>query len=145
MWAYVSPRSATALAVWARSTVEPFFRKDLKEFPEGVRRAVGQAPFDAQMRGKHPAAKPLKGFGGAGVLEVVGDDNGNTYRAVYTVKIAGAVYVLHAFQKKSKKGSKTPPEEIEQVSAHLKEAAEHHAEWRKREGKASDQEANGPR
>jgi phage-related protein len=90
-------------------------RKDLKEFPKGVRQTVGQALFDAQTGGKHPEAKPLKGFHGAGVLEVVEDEDGNTYRAVYTVKFAGAVYVLHAFQKKSKRGSKTPAEEIEKV------------------------------
>src|SRR5438034_2342475 len=107
-------------------------RKDLKKFPKGVRQALGQALFDAQTGGKHPHAKPLKGFGGAGVLEVVEDDDGNTYRAVYTVKFAGAVYVLHAFQKKSKRGIKTPPEEIEKVKARLKEAATHYAEWAKK-------------
>ena len=74
-----------------------------------------------------------KGFGRAGVLEVVDDDDGNTYRAVYTVKFTGVVYVLHAFQKKSRKGSKTPPEEIEKVKARLKEAAKHYAEWSKTE------------
>jgi phage-related protein len=110
-------------------------RKDVKKFPKGVRQVVGQALFDAQTGGKHPSAKPLKGFGGAGVLEVVEDDNGKTYRTVYTVKFAGAVYVLHAFQKKSKKGVKTPQEEIEKVKARLKEAAEHHAERIKKEGK----------
>jgi phage-related protein len=108
-------------------------RKDLKKFPKGVRQVVGQALFDAQTGGKHPGAKPLKGFHGAGVLEVVEDEKGNTYRVVYTVKFAGAVYVLHAFQKKSKKGSKTPPEEIEKVKARFKEAAKHHAEWVKKE------------
>jgi phage-related protein len=77
--------------------------------------------------------KPLKGFGGASVLEVVEDDDGNTYRAVYTVKFAGVVYVLHAFQKKSKSGSKTPPEEIEKVKARLKEAEKHHAKWAKKQ------------
>ena len=101
----------------------------MKRFPKGVRQTVGQALFDAQTGGKHPGAKPLKGFHGAGVLEVVEDDNGNTYRAVYTVKFAGVVYVLHAFQKKSKSGSKTPPAEIEKVRARLKEAAKHYAEW----------------
>jgi phage-related protein len=68
-------------------------------------------------------------FHGAGVLEVVDDDDGNTYRAVYTVKFAGVVYVLHAFQKKSKRGSKTPAEEIKKVKARLKEAQKHYAEW----------------
>src|SRR4051794_12029411 len=109
-------------------------KKDLRKFPRGVRQTIGQALFDAQTGGKHPSAKPLKGFHGAGVLEVVEDDNGNTYRAVYTVTFAGAVYVLHAFQKKSKKGSKTPPEEIERVKARLKEAARHYAEWAQQGG-----------
>src|SRR5438105_1452513 len=95
-------------------------RKDLKQFPRGVRQTVGQALFDAQTGGKHPNAKPLKGFRGAGVLEVVEDDDGSTYRAVYAVKLAGAVYVLHAFQKKSKRGRKTPPAEIDKVKARLK-------------------------
>src|SRR5690349_12505249 len=104
-------------------------RKDLKKFPKGVRQVVGQALFEAQTGGKHPDAKPLKGFGGSGVLEVVEDDDGKTYRAVYTVKFAGAVYVLHAFQKKSKEGGKTPPQEIEKIKARLKEAAKHHAGW----------------
>jgi phage-related protein len=106
-------------------------RKDLKKFPKSVRQTVGQALFDAQTGGKHPDAKPLKGFGGAGVLEVVENDEGSTYRAVYTVKFAGVVYVLHAFQKKSKKGSKTPAQEIEKAKARLKEAGKHHAEWAK--------------
>src|SRR5437588_4085714 len=104
-------------------------RKDLKKFPKVVRQTFGQALFDAQTGGKHPDAKPLKGFHGAGVLEVAEDDDGNTYRAVYTVKFAGVVYVLHAFQKKSKSGSKTPAEEIERVKARLKEAKKHYAEW----------------
>jgi len=104
-------------------------RRDLKKFPKCVRQTVGQALFDAQTGGKHPDAKPLKGFQGAGVLEVVEDDDGSTYRAVYTVKFAGTVYVLHAFQKKSKSGRKTPTEEIQKVKARLKEAEKHHAEW----------------
>jgi phage-related protein len=104
-------------------------RKDLKKFPKGVRQTVGQALFDAQTGGKHPDAKPLRGFHGAGVLEVVEDDDGSTYRAVYTVKFAGIVYVLHVFQKKSKRGSKSPAEELEKVKVRLKEAEKHHAEW----------------
>src|SRR5262245_59456175 len=104
-------------------------RRDLKRFPKGVRQTVGQALFDAQTGGKHPEAKPLRGFHGAGVLEVDDDDDGNTYRAVYTVQFAGVVYVLHAFQKKSKRGAKTPAEEIDKVKARLKEAEKHHAEW----------------
>src|SRR5436305_12573665 len=89
-------------------------RKDVRIFPKSVRQAAGQALFDAQTGGKHPGVKPLKGFHGAGVLEVVEDDNGNTYRTVCTVKFAGAVYVLQAFHQKSRNGRKTPPDEIEQ-------------------------------
>jgi len=111
-------------------------RKDLKKFPAGARQTVGQALFDAQNGGKHPDAKPLKGFGGAGVLEMVADDDGATFRAVYTVELAGVVYVLHAFQKKSKRGTKTPPEEIEKVRTRLKEAEEHHAEWTEEQRRA---------
>src|SRR5579862_2111353 len=82
---------------------------DLSAFPKAVRYMMGFALRQAQKGGRHLAAKILRGFGGGGVLEVVEDDDGNTYRAVYTVRFPGAVYMLHAFQKKSKKGSKTPP------------------------------------
>ena len=105
-------------------------KKDLRKFPKVVRQTIGQALFDAQTGGKHPDAKPLKGFKGAGVLEVVEDDNGSTYRAVYTVQFAGVVYVLHAFQKKGG-GIKTPPKEIEKVKTRLKEAEEDYANWSK--------------
>lgn len=110
--------------------------RDLRRFPKAIRTVFGQALFDAQTGHKHPGAKPLKGFGGAGVLEVVEDDNGNTYRAVYTVKFAGIVYVLHAFQKKSKSGIRTPAKEIEKVRSRLKDAEKHYAEWK--EGQASE-------
>lgn len=102
-------------------------RKDLKKFPKGVRATFGQALFDAQTGGKHPDAKPLKGFGGSGVLEVVETDDGSTYRAVYTVQFAGVVYVLHAFQKKSRRGRKTPAEDIDKIRTRLKQAEEHYA------------------
>lgn len=108
---------------------------DIKEFPEDVRRAVGFALYQAQGGGKHVNAKPLKGFGSAGVLEVVEDDDGNTYRAVYTVKFAGAVYVLHTFQKKSKHGISTPKREIDLIKERLKRAEEHYNEWCKKGGK----------
>ncbi len=114
-------------------------RKDARRFPKAVRQTVGQALFDAQTGGKHPNAKPLKGFKGAGVLEVVEDDDGSTYRAVYTVKFAGFVYVLHAFQKKSKAGRKTPAEELDVVKSRLREAEKHHAEWREQQ----EREAQG--
>src|SRR5574342_403503 len=83
--------------VWVGSCKE-----DLRAFPEEVRRVMGYALYLAQVGGKHPDAKPLRGFASAGVLEVVDDFDGDTYRAVYTVKLRGVVYALHAFQKKSK-------------------------------------------
>ncbi len=82
--------------------------RDLMALPTGVRRLFGYALSLAQAGDQHDAAKVLKGFGSAGVLEVVEDDAGGTYRAVYTVKFAEAVFVLHCFQKKSKRGIATP-------------------------------------
>ena len=93
----------------------PFGRNDLKEFPADVRHVVGFALWQVQLGRKHRDAKVLKGVRRAGVLEVVEDHNGDTFRAVYTVKFAGCVYVLHVFQKKSKKGIKTPAAEIELI------------------------------
>ena len=101
-------------------------RKDVLAFPEVVKDAMGHALDVAQLGGKHPDAKPLAGFGGAGVLEIVEVHAGDTYRAVYTVKFAGAVYVLHAFQKKSKRGTKTPARELELVRERLKRAEQDH-------------------
>ncbi len=83
---------------------------------------MGGALWDAQLGGKAPYAKPLKGFGGAGVLEVVDDFDGDTYRAVYTVRFAGIVYVLHAFQKKSKQGIATPQKDLDLIRRRLAEA-----------------------
>ena len=83
------------------------------------------------MGGKHEDAKPLRGFGGASVLEIVEDHDGDTYRAVYTVRFAEIVYVLHAFQKKSKKGIATPPHEIDKVKARLKRAEEEYQAWKR--------------
>jgi phage-related protein len=102
--------------------------KDLRAFPEEVKDAVGVALDVAQQGEKHEAAKPLQGFGGAGVLEIIDDFDGDTYRAVYTVKFKGVVYALHAFQKKSKKGISTPKEEIDLVKKRLKAAEEHYQE-----------------
>ena len=110
--------------VWIGST-----KRDLLAFPAEVRGAVGFALYESQKGNKHPGAKPLHGFGGAGVLEVVEDHDGDTYRAVYTVRLAGLVYVLHVFQKKSKSGIKTPKAEIELVRARLRKAEEQHAAW----------------
>lgn len=89
--------------------------KDFRSFPDLVQDVMGFALYMAQIGRMHTKAKPLKGFGGAGVLEIVDDHQGDTYRATYTVKFDTAIYVLHAFQKKSKKGIKTPQEEIELV------------------------------
>lgn len=91
---------------------------------------MGFALWQTQTGGMHPDAKPLKGFGGAGILEVVDDYDGNTYRAVYTVKFAGVVYVLHAFQKKSKTGKKTPLHEINLIQQRLKRAENSYVIWK---------------
>ena len=96
--------------------------KDFRSFPDDVQDHAGYALYLAQIGQKHEDAKPLKGFGGAGVLEVVSNHDGDTYRAVYTVKFSSAVYVLHAFQKKSKAGSRTPAPDMELVERRLKVA-----------------------
>jgi phage-related protein len=101
--------------VWVGSS-----RRDLREFPPAVRRTFGVALFAVQLGETPPDAKPLKGFGGAGVLELIEDHKGSTYRAVYTVRFATKIYVLHAFQKKSKRGIATPKREIELIRERLK-------------------------
>jgi phage-related protein len=95
-------------------------RKELRTFPRPVQRAVGVALYAAQLGETPPEAKPLKGFNGAGVLELVEDHRGDTYRAVYTVRFATKIFVLHVFQKKSKRGIATPQKEIELIRARLK-------------------------
>ncbi len=107
--------------------------KDPRTFPEAVKDFVGVALDVAQQGEKHESAKPLQGFGGAGVLEVIDDFDGDTYRAVYTVKFKGVVYALHAFQKKSKKGISTPKEDIDLVKKRLKAAEEHYKDNYERE------------
>lgn len=97
-------------------------KKDLQAMPDPVQQVFGFALYNAQIGLLHPAARPLKGFGSAGILEVVEDWRGNAYRAVYTVRFAHAVYVLHCFQKKSKQGIQTPKHEIEVIRERLKEA-----------------------
>ena len=89
---------------------------------------MGFALYQAQVGGKHVAAKPLKGFSGTGVLEVVDDYDGDTYRTVYTLRFAETVYVLHAFQKKSKRGISTPRRDIELVTRRLEMARRIHEE-----------------
>lgn len=103
---------------WVRSA-----KNDLLQFPEAVKDEIGAALSVAQFGGKHPRAKPWKGEG-AGVLEVVEDHRGDTYRAVYTVRFEGAVYVLHAFQKKSPKGIKTAQTDVDLVRQRLRMARE---------------------
>ncbi len=95
----------------------------LSAFPDPVQRHVGYALYQAQMGNKHPDAKPLMHFA-SGVLEVVSDHRGDTYRAVYTVRLQNAVYVLHAIQKKSKHGVATPKREIDLVKQRLQRAIE---------------------
>lgn len=116
--------------VWVGSSL-----KDLREFPDEVKDEMGFALYEAQCGLKPTAAKPLKGFGGASVLEIVSDYQTDTYRAVYTVRLAERVYVLHAFQKKSKKGIATLKADIEMVKRRLRQAEELHKEWQQeREG-----------
>jgi phage-related protein len=105
-------------------------KKDVSSFPRPARLEIGHALFAAQNGDTDPAAKPLKGFGGRGVLEVVADHRGDTWRAVYTVKFQDAIYVLHAFQKKSKSGIATPKKELDLIKQRLAEAEKHHRERR---------------
>ena len=101
--------------VWMGSS-----RKDMKALPLSVRRIFGYALYAAQFGEKPPEAKPLKGFGGAGVLELIENYKGDTYRAVYTVKFVRKICVLHVFQKKAKRGIATPKQELEVVRGRLK-------------------------
>ncbi len=105
--------------------------RDLMALPVDVRRLFGFALSLAQAGEKHDAAKVLKGFGGAGVLEIIEDDSSGTYRAVYTVKFPEAIFVLHCFQKKSKRGIATPKEDIEIIYSRLKVAEAYAKELRK--------------
>ena len=104
-------------------------KDDLLGFPDNVVRDMGHALYVAQIGGKHPSAKPLQGFGGAGVLEIVEDYAGDAYRAVYTVRFAEVIYVLHAFQKKSRRGIATPRQDIERVRTRLRQAEEEYQRW----------------
>jgi len=107
-------------------------REDLKDFPDDVRQDIGFALYEVQLGRKPEAAKPLRGFGGAAVLEIIENFVGNTYRAVYTVKFHDVIYVLHCFQKKSKHGIKTPQQDIELIKQRLKVAEEDYKEhWDK--------------
>jgi phage-related protein len=112
--------------IWVGSS-----KQDLSAFPDEVKLVMGFALRMAQGGGKHATAKPLKGYKGAGVLEIVDDFDGDTYRAVYTVRFEEAVYALDAFQKKSKKGIATSKADLDRIKARLKRAEEMHAEWLK--------------
>ena len=103
--------------VWVGSSLE-----DLKEFPAEVQNEMGYALYMAQIGDKHPKAKPLKGF--SGVIKIRSNYASNTYRAVYTTKIGDAIYVLHAFQKKSTRGIQTPRKEIDLIKRRLQRAQE---------------------
>ncbi|MGB9029216.1 MAG: type II toxin-antitoxin system RelE/ParE family toxin [Acidobacteriaceae bacterium] len=103
--------------LWLGST-----RKDLRSFTRPVRRDIGMALYAAQHDELDPAARPMKGFGGSSVVEIVSDFRGDTWRAVYTVRFAEAVYVLHAFQKKSKRGIATPRQDLDLIRRRLAEA-----------------------
>lgn len=108
---------------WVGSSLD-----DLREFPEDVRREVGFALEIAQRGGKALNAVPLIGFGNAKVLEIISDDDGGTYRAVYTVRFREALYVLHTFKKKSKSGISTPRSDMALVRSRLKDAEAHYKE-----------------
>jgi phage-related protein len=97
-------------------------KPDISAMPDNVKTAFGLALFAAQTGGEADHVKALKGFGGRGVLEVIENHDGDTFRAVYTVRFSSAVYVLHAFQKKSKAGIATPKHEMDMVASRLKDA-----------------------
>jgi len=103
--------------IWVGSS-----KKDLLELPTEVRRLIGHVLHFAQCGDQHDAAKVLKGFGDAGVVEVIASEANGTYRAVYTVRFAAAVFVLHCFQKKSTRGIATPQREIEIIRQRLQTA-----------------------
>jgi phage-related protein len=109
-------------------------KRDLDAMPEDVKDVFGHAIDLAQAGGKHQDTKVLSGFGSAGVLEVVEDHQGDTYRAVYTVKFAGWVYVLHCFQKKSKSGSATPKPDMDLINTRLKVAKQDFEAWQAQQG-----------
>ncbi len=97
-------------------------RRELKSFPDEVRGRIGHALHQAQSGDEPDSSKSLRGFGGRSVLEIVADFDGNTFRAVYTVRFNDAIYVLHAFQKKSKRGITTPKQTIELIKSRLRDA-----------------------
>ena len=111
--------------IWVGSS-----RRDLRSFPRQVRVDMGQALYTAQMGDVDPAAKPLKAFGGTRVMEIVERFRTDAYRAVYTAHFGDALYVLHVFQKKSKRGRTTPKQDIDLIRQRYAEAERHHRERR---------------
>jgi phage-related protein len=109
-------------------------RRDYQEFPSKVQDSFGFELFLAQTGQHPPSAKPLKGLGG-GIVELIDNFDGDTFRAVYTVRFESAVYVLHAFKKKSKQSIKTPRSDIELIKRRLRDAEADHADPGKRESK----------
>jgi phage-related protein len=110
-------------------------KRDLMAMPSDVIDDFGFGLYQAQI-GKHPdSGKVLTGFGGASVVELVNDYHGDTFRAIYTVRFAEAVIVLHVFQKKSKKGVETSKQDIELIRTRLKTAEEIYKEWKNKRGK----------
>lgn len=105
--------------VWVGSS-----KDDLIEFPKEVQSSVGYALYLAQQGERYIHSKILKGFGGAGVVEIIDRDESGTFRVVYTIKLPKIIFVLHSFQKKSKHGIKTPKQEIDLIKKRLKEAHE---------------------
>jgi phage-related protein len=108
--------------IWMGDSLEK-----IKGFPPAIKDEIGFALYQAQIGGKHVNAKPLKGLG-PGILEIVSDFRGDTFRAVYIVRLANRIYVLHVFQKKSRSGIATPKSEIELIKQRLKRAVELHSE-----------------
>ncbi len=117
--------------VWISSS-----KRDLLEFPSATIRDVGHALYLAQCGEKPPNAKPLKGFGGASVLEIVLSEDRVAYRAVYTVRFEDAVYVLHCFEKKSKSGIATAQKDIDLIENRLAAAEEEHRQWQRQQSRS---------
>jgi len=110
--------------VWVGSS-----RKDIRDFPEAVQKGVGRALQQAQQGAKPASAKSLTGFGGASVLEIRDNYDGDTFRAVYTVRFSERLYVLHVFQKKSRQGIQTAKHDLEVISQRLRAAEALHEDW----------------
>jgi phage-related protein len=119
----MAPDTSLKSLIWLGSS-----RKDFTLFPENVKSEMGYALFQAQAGGRHRKAKTLRGVGDAGVVEIVDDHRGDTYRTVCTVRFATVIYVLHAFQKKSKSGISTPKGDLDLIEQRLRDATKLHKE-----------------